>query len=39
MNDAELAAAGVKPDLVRLSVGLEDIDDILADLEGALAAV
>ena len=39
MNDAELAAAGVKPDLMRLSVGLEDIDDILADLEGALAAV
>ena len=39
MNDAELAAAGVKPDLVRLSVGLEDIDDILADLEGALTAV
>ena len=39
MNDAELAAAGVKPDLMRLSVVLEDIDDILADLEGALAAV
>ena len=37
MTDAELAAAGVSPDLVRLSVGIEDIRDILADLEQALA--
>ena len=36
MNDAELAAAGVAPDLVRFSVGIEDVDDILADLEKAL---
>ena len=37
MTDAELAAAGVSPDLVRLSVGIEDIRDILVDLEQALA--
>jgi len=36
MTDEELAAAGVSPDLVRLSVGIEDIGDLLADLEGAL---
>ncbi len=35
--DARLAA-GVTPDLVRLSVGLEDVGDILADLESALTA-
>ena len=39
VSAAELAAAGVKPDLMRLSVGLEDIDDILADLERGFAAV
>ncbi len=37
MNDAELEAAGVGPDLVRLSVGIEDVQDILADVEKALA--
>lgn len=37
MNDAELFAAGVAPDLVRLSVGIEDLRDILADLDHALA--
>lgn len=36
---AELARAGVSPDMVRLSIGIEHIDDILADLEQALAAV
>ena len=39
MNDAELAAAGVSPDLVRLSVGIEDPADILADVKKALAGV
>ena len=39
MNDEELAAAGVSPDLVRFSVGIEDVKDIIADLEQALAAV
>lgn len=36
MNDAELAAAGVSPDLVRFSVGLEDLDDLIQDLAQAL---
>ena len=35
LNDAELAAAGVNPGQVRLSVGIEDIEDILADLRQA----
>ena len=39
MNDAELSAAGVSPDLVRFSVGIEDAKDIIADLEQALAEV
>ena len=39
MNDAELEAAGVSADLVRLSVGLESRKDLIADLEQALAAV
>ena len=39
MNDAELAAAGVSPDLVRLSVGIEDPADILADVDRALDKV
>ena len=39
MNDAELAAAGVAPDLIRLSVGLEDLDDLVSDVEQALAGV
>lgn len=39
LNDEELAAAGVSHDMVRLSIGIEHIDDLLADLEQALAAV
>ena len=39
MSDEELINAGVGPDLVRLSVGIEHVDDIIADLEQALAAV
>ncbi|MFO7647844.1 O-acetylhomoserine aminocarboxypropyltransferase/cysteine synthase family protein [Halomonas campaniensis] len=38
LNDEELVAAGVTPDMVRLSIGIEHIDDILADLDQALAA-
>ncbi|HRR33271.1 MAG TPA: O-acetylhomoserine aminocarboxypropyltransferase/cysteine synthase [Kiritimatiellia bacterium] len=38
LTDAQLAAAGISPDLVRLSVGIEDVKDIIADLEQALAA-
>ena len=39
MTDAELAAAGVSPDQVRLSCGLEDKSDLIADLEQALAQI
>ncbi len=39
MSDAELEAAGVSPDLVRLSVGLEDAEDLIADLSQALERV
>ncbi|MGH1470273.1 MAG: O-acetylhomoserine aminocarboxypropyltransferase/cysteine synthase family protein [Cellvibrionaceae bacterium] len=39
LNEKELAAAGVSEDLVRISVGIENIDDIIADVEQALAAV
>lgn len=37
LSDEQLIAAGVAPDLIRLSVGIEDADDIVADLEQALA--
>ena len=36
MNDDELRAAGVSPDLVRLSCGLENAEDLIADLKQAL---
>ena len=39
MNDQELAAAGITPDLVRLSCGIEDAADLIADIEQALAQV
>ncbi|MFC3690111.1 O-acetylhomoserine aminocarboxypropyltransferase/cysteine synthase family protein [Aquipuribacter hungaricus] len=38
-DPAELAAAGIHPGTVRLSIGTEEPEDLLADLEGALAAV
>jgi O-acetylhomoserine (thiol)-lyase len=38
LNEKELASAGVTPDMVRLSIGIEHIDDILEDLEQALKA-
>lgn len=38
LNEAEQEAAGVNPELIRLSVGTEAIDDILYDLEQAIAA-
>jgi O-acetylhomoserine (thiol)-lyase len=38
LSDAEQRDAGVTPDLVRLSVGLESIDDLLWDLDQALEA-
>ena len=39
LSENELAKAGVSADMVRLSIGIEHIDDILADLDQALAAV
>ncbi len=38
LGEAELKAAGVTPDMVRLSIGIEHCDDIIADIEQALAA-
>ncbi|HIV62583.1 MAG TPA: O-acetylhomoserine aminocarboxypropyltransferase/cysteine synthase [Candidatus Butyricicoccus avistercoris] len=39
LTDEQLVAAGVAPALVRLSVGLENVDDIIADLDQALAQI
>ena len=36
MNDEELAAAGVSPDLVRFSCGIENAADLIADIKQAL---
>jgi len=39
LDASELAKAGVSEDMIRLSIGIEHIDDLIADLEQALAAV
>ncbi|MED9903253.1 MAG: O-acetylhomoserine aminocarboxypropyltransferase/cysteine synthase family protein [Lachnospiraceae bacterium] len=39
MTDEQLAEAGVAPDLIRFSVGIENVEDIIADLEQALACI
>ena len=39
MNEEELIEAGVQPDLIRFSVGIENAEDIIADLEQALETV
>ena len=39
LTDQELVAAGVSPDLIRLSVGIENVDDIIADVAQALEAI
>ena len=39
MSDEELLLAGVSPDLIRLSVGIENVDDIIEDLANALASI
>ena len=36
LSDEQLIASGVKPDLIRFSVGIEDIEDLIADVEQAL---
>ena len=39
LTDEQLVACGINPGMVRLSVGLENVDDIIADLEKGLAAI
>lgn len=39
LSDVELESAGVTPELVRVSVGIEHIDDIIADFEQAFAKI
>ncbi|MCB2075076.1 MAG: aminotransferase class I/II-fold pyridoxal phosphate-dependent enzyme [Novosphingobium sp.] len=39
LNEEEMAKAGVSEDLVRISVGIEHVDDIIADIEQAFSAV
>ena len=39
MTEEQLLAAGVQPDLIRFSVGIEHVDDIIADLKQALENV
>lgn len=39
LTDEQLQAAGIRPDLIRLSVGIEDCDDILADIRQALDSI
>lgn len=39
LNDEELIAAGVSADMIRLSIGIENIDDIIADLDQALSQI
>lgn len=38
LSDEQLVEAGVQPDLIRFSVGIEGIEDILADIDQAMAA-
>ena len=39
MTDEQLVEAGVAPDLIRFSVGIENVEDIIADLEQALEQI
>ena len=39
MTDEQLIEAGVQPDLIRFSVGVENVDDIIADIEQALKTI
>ena len=39
LSDDQVRAAGVEPNMVRISVGLEAVQDIIADLDGALRAL
>ena len=39
MNEEELKQAGISSDLIRMSVGIEDAEDIIEDIKGALEAI
>lgn len=39
LSDKELTECGVTPDMIRFSVGIENVEDILADIEQALASL
>ena len=39
LSDEQLRDAGIRPDMIRMSVGIEDIEDILDDIRNALNAV
>jgi O-acetylhomoserine (thiol)-lyase len=39
LTDEQLVAAGINPGMIRLSVGLESVDDIIADIEQALEKI
>jgi O-acetylhomoserine (thiol)-lyase len=39
LSDQQLRDAGIPPDLIRLSIGLEDPDDLIADINEALKKV
>jgi O-acetylhomoserine (thiol)-lyase len=39
LTDEQLREAGIAPDLIRLSVGIEDVSDIIADLDQAMAKI
>ncbi|MGB6129469.1 MAG: PLP-dependent transferase, partial [Psychrilyobacter sp.] len=36
LSNEQLQSAGIKPNMIRISVGLENIDDLIADLENAI---
>ena len=39
MNEEELVAAGISGDLVRFSCGIENADDLIADIDNALSKI
>jgi O-acetylhomoserine (thiol)-lyase len=38
LNEEELGRAGISPDMIRLSIGIEHVDDIIEDLDQALGS-
>lgn len=39
LSEEELKESGITPDLIRVSVGIENVDDLIADLDQALARI